>query len=60
MTLSYVSVLQQKSWVVLYDTRAMKNRANMIFLLFAALSRATMAKGKTIKETSVSIFITAT
>lgn len=32
----------------------------MVFLLFAALSRATMVKGRAIKQKSVNMFIVAT
>lgn len=45
---------------ITYHTRAMKNKVSMIFLLVAALSRATMIKGRAIKQTSVSMFITPT
>ena len=60
MTLFHVSILEETDRRILYLTRAMKNSANIIFLLFAALSRATMNNGKAIKQASVSIFIIAT
>ena len=60
MTLFHVSMLEEIARGVLYLTRAKKNSVNIIFLLFAALSRATIYIGKAIKEASVSIFIIAT
>ena len=60
MTLFHVSMVEGTFRRILYLTRAVKNSVNIIFLLFAALSRATMNIGKAIRQASVSTFIIAT